>query len=151
MAKQIVLKKLRQIWPDIRDVRDATEPVNISVEDQDRAKGRRKSSGECALARACVRTGIADAALIGAGTSYLKRGTVAIRYSTPESVAREVVSFDRHGDFAPGRDYHLAKMKPSQCFGAREGERRGREDGSRPQKRRAVVIHRTVRIRSQAL
>lgn len=145
LPKNGVLKRLRRYWPQVETVSDATENVMIGVVDEDRAIGKRRDHASCALARACVREGIADAALIGRGTSYLIKGTHAIRYKTPESVAREVVTFDRHGDFAPGQDYHLAKISPGARFGERQGRSRGRDDGSRP--RAHKVVHQTVRVR----
>src|SRR6267378_8137210 len=105
-GKKTVLMRLQRLWPDVYTVEDAQENVIISVLDEDQ-KATRADPGDCALARACVREGIADAALIGKGISYLIKGNLATRYNTPESVAREIVSFDRHGDFAAGKDYHL--------------------------------------------
>lgn len=143
-----VLRRLQRLWPEVDTVEDAQENVIISVLAEDQ-KATRSDPGDCALARACVREGIADVALIGKGISYLIKGNLATRYMTPETVAREIVSFDRHGDFAAGRDYHLGKVSPSARFGHRPYHPTGNKDNSRPQRR--AVLHRTVRVRDAAL
>ena len=48
--------------------------------------------------------------------SYVIKGKSAIRFATPERVQREIVSFDRHQDFAPG-EYHLTPKSPSSRLG----------------------------------
>lgn len=142
-----VLRRLQKLWPEVDTVEDAQENVIISVLSEDQ-KATRADPGDCALARACVREGIADIAIIGKGISYLIKDNVATRYHTPESVAREIVSFDRHGDFAPGKDYHLGKVSPSARLGHRPHHPTGGNDKSRP---RHFVLHRTVRVRDAAL
>lgn len=80
---------------------DATRPVRVDITPEDCVKGTKKAPNKCAMARAFERE--YDGAIISKSVAYLIRGTKATRYTTPQSVAREIVSFDRHQDFAPGR------------------------------------------------
>jgi len=104
-------------FPAVTKIIDARRSLTISVKPIDTSSGRKKDPEQCALAHACVREKIADAAIIGLGYSYLIRGNCAIRYATSQGVAREIVSFDRHQDFATGTDYKLLKISPTSRFG----------------------------------
>lgn len=107
------LDRIRQSFPKVEKVIDATDSIDITVLPEDSVKGRKKDPQACALARACMREKGADGAIIGIAYSYLIRGTVATRYSTSVAVAREITTFDRHQDFAPGDNYKLSKVSPS--------------------------------------
>jgi hypothetical protein len=54
----------------------------------------------------------------------LIKGNTAYRYITPESVVREIISFDRHQDFAPG-DYGLRSPSKSNSLA---GQRNARQE-----------------------
>jgi hypothetical protein len=60
------------------------------------------------MAVACQRMFHADGMIIGKQTAYLIKGTKAVRFSLPESVRKEIVSFDRGSGFEPG-EYQLSK------------------------------------------
>lgn len=92
---------------------DADESVLVTVTKHDNSSGRKKSPSSCALAKACVREMKVDGAIINLGFSYLIKGDTATRFKTSESVGREIVSFDRHQDFAAGKNYRLSKVGPS--------------------------------------
>lgn len=115
LAKTII----KRDFPKVRKIVDATETLNVTVLPQDAATGRKKDPEGCALVRACVRQRIADAAIIGIGYSYLIKGDTAVRYKTSAAVAREITSFDRHQDFAPGTDYKLSKVSEGSRLGSR--------------------------------
>ena len=137
-------RRIRQAFPAVTEIRDATESITINVMDVDTKSGKRKNPQQCALARACMRTHIADGAIIGIGRSWLIKGNVATRYITSVGVAREITSFDRHQDFAAGKNYVLGKVPPSN----REGYKKrpsnpGTTTGTNP-----IAIHRTARIRT---
>lgn len=130
-------------FPQIKEIIDSGQAVQVKVQARDCTDGKKGQPSECALARATRRDYQADGVVIGMSYSYIIRGKKAIRFTTPETVKREITSFDRHSDFAPG-DYHLAPVSPSQ----RLGEKRPKKphSGSRDDKR--VVHHSTVRVRS---
>jgi hypothetical protein len=141
------LGRVRKYFPHVNKVIDARRTVNVSVTKVDSKLGRQKNPADCALAKACVRHG-ADGAIINIGYSYVIKGEVATRYKTSVAVGREITSFDRHHDFAAGRDYKLCKPCPSSRLGYHEGEKRrgGRATGKK--KPLAVHgLHRTSRIR----
>jgi hypothetical protein len=72
------------------------------------------------MAVACKRKFHLDGVIISRSTSYLVKGTIARRFKVPESVSREVVSFDRGSGFSPGT-YELQRVPPSSRFGIRPG------------------------------
>src|SRR5690349_2507973 len=113
------LSRVRKYFPNVKRVRDSTRTISVRVKPIDTKEGHKKDPGGCALARACVREHIADAAIIGIGYSYLIKKGVATRYKTSNSVAREITSFDRHQDFAPGNDYKLSRVSPGSRLGVK--------------------------------
>lgn len=137
-----VPRQIRQLFPSVTRCVDATEPVEISVTKKDCASGEKLSADECAMARAARRQMHADGACIGMSYSYIVSGTTAVRYATPASVAREITSFDRHGDFAPG-EYLLSAIVPSQRLG-----RRHKRKHSGPKNAKRIVHNETVRVRT---
>lgn len=111
--KTNALTRVRKYFPHVNKVKDAKEGVLITVTSQDSRTARKKDPANCALAVACRRQGIADGAIINIGFSYLIKGDVATRYKTSGTVGREITSFDRHQDFAAGRNYRLSRICPS--------------------------------------
>lgn len=144
--KDVLLAKIRKVFPHVTRVVDATESIRINVTDADNVTGRKKDFAECALAKACKRTRVADGTLIGMAYSYLINGNTATRYATSAAVAREITSFDRHQDFATGRNYCLSKISPSNALGRKDprGPRTGHRTGGHPQKK---IVHRTANVR----
>lgn len=102
-----------------------------------------KTIATCALAKAICREWEADHALIGLSFSYVIRGNTAMRFRTPDSVQREIVSFDRGSGFLPG-NYHLGPVPK----GNRLGEKRTKSS-PRKTKRYVQRIHHkeTLKIR----
>lgn len=103
-------------FPATKYAHDAMEPIRIEVSGQDRETSKRSDFTQCAMATALCRACKADGAFIGLSVAWVIFGTEAIRFDVPESVKREVMSFDRHDDFAPGF-YHLAAICPGQRLG----------------------------------
>lgn len=145
MKKLKIPKRIRDNFPAVTTVCDATESIAITVKPVDSSFGKRKDPQKCALVHACKRQHIADGAIIGVGYSWLIKGSVATRYKTSESVAREIVSFDRHHDFAAGVDYVLGKVAPQSRLGVRNNPIHGRNSGK--EKLKIIHAHRTVNIR----
>jgi hypothetical protein len=75
------------------------------------------------MAKALERDKDYDGAIISTSVAYLIKGDKATRFRTPEAVTREIISFDRHADFAPGR-YSLAPPGKSDTL---EGKRKTRK------------------------
>lgn len=137
-------RSLRQMFPDLKTVIDAKRPVEVRVQAKDCAGATPLDLGHCAMARAAMRQYKVDHAVIGLGSSYLIKGTKAIRFKTPASVQREIVSFDRHKDFAPGA-YSLAVVSPSLRFGAQA--RSGKHKAARAAHKARRRIHKTANVR----
>ena len=94
---------------------DADKPVEISVSRKDCKDAKKLNPSECALARAARRELHADGVIIGMQSSYIIKDRIAMRFATPESVRREIVSFDRHQDFAPGDYYLIPKVSVNEA------------------------------------
>src|SRR6266550_1113348 len=139
------LSVLQKTFPQVKKVVDAKESIRINVTSRDSISARKKDPNGCALVHACVREKIADAAIIGIGFSYLIKGSKATRYRTSEGVGREITSFDRHQDFAEGKDYTLSKVGPSSRLGAHKGD--GGPHLEKKKDSRQVLRHHTADIR----
>lgn len=142
---KIILKRLQKTFPKIKEVVDATEPILICVSKKDSKEGKRKDPFKCALAKACVREQKCDGAYIGLNKSFIINGTKATRYTTGTSVGREITSFDRHHDFAEGKNYRLSPIAPS----SRITFKRSKKVREIPQKmnKQYSHFHRTANIR----
>ena len=138
--KVLLPRSVKRLFPQVEIAVDANKAVEVSVSRKDCKDAKRLNPSECALARAARRELHADGVIIGMSTSYLIKGKTAVRFATPESVQREIVSFDRHQDFAPG-DYHLTPKPPTSRLGT---DRRVRPSGSHKTKRK---VHHSARVR----
>ena len=136
-------RSIRRAFPQVTSVVDADGSVEVHVGKKDCDTAEPLNSRECALARAAKREFKVDAAVIGISTSYLIKGTKAIRFNTPPSVAREIVSFDRHSDFQPGT-YKLHPKPPTMRLGHRPGGKKkpGKKHGAKR------THHHTAKIRT---
>ncbi len=137
---------VRKHFPQVNKVVDANDSIIVSVAKEDSVSGRKNDPKQCALAKACVRGG-ADGAIINIGFSYLIKGEVATRYKTSVGVGREITSFDRHQDFAVGRDYVLGKVSPGNRLGYHKGGPSGKPPHKFKKPMPIVHKHRTSRIR----
>ena len=137
-------RSVKRLFPQVATTRDAVRGVHVTVTQKDSDGGKRMKASECALAIAAKRAFEADGVIIGMSVSYLIKGDTAIRYKTPESVSREIVSFDRHHDFAPG-NYALAAIPASQRLGVQYERRHGKDH---PSGRSNRIVHKeTARVR----
>lgn len=98
------LSIVRKYYPNVQSVVDAKKAVAIEVTAEDCRSGKAKSASSCAMARAFERE--YDGAIISLSAAYLIKGNKATRYRVPDSVTREIVSFDRSRKFEPG-EYEL--------------------------------------------
>jgi hypothetical protein len=113
------LNIVKKFFPKVKKVTDADEPAFLEVTEDDSKTGSRRDHNNCAFARACARKFRATGVIISVQTAYIIKGDEAIRYRLPQSVSREVVSFDRNAGFEGGQ-YELSKPVPSQRLGARQ-------------------------------
>lgn len=102
-----------RLFPNVTQAFDADKAIEVSVKPRDCKESTKLDPMECALAKAAKRELKADGAIIGMSTSYIIKGNTAVRFQTTESVQREIVSFDRHGDFEPGEYRLIPKSKNS--------------------------------------
>lgn len=110
------LSIVRQFFPKVKEVSDATEALDIEVTNKDSKSAAVRNHESCAMAVACKRKTKADGVIVSIGTAYVIKGEVAYRYRVPASIQREIVSFDREAGFAEGQ-YKLPPMIPSKRLG----------------------------------
>lgn len=136
-------------FPHLKKCVDAKRPVAIEVKKRDVNNAVPGNEQSCAMALAICREWKADAAIIGMTNSFVIKGSTAIRFTTPESVRREIVSFDRTKDFDPGV-YHLGPISPSQRRGLKRKKRSGgaKPAGSKNAAKRRTFHGETLRVRN---
>lgn len=139
-------RSIRQTFPQVKFVKDAHTAISVNVRKSDCTNATPLDPSECALAKAAKREYRADAAVIGLGTSYIIKGDTAIRYRSGQHVAREIVSFDRHSDFAPG-EYHLTPHSPSVRLGTKQGGKKQKEANHSPKRK----VHHSAKVRDLTL
>lgn len=129
--KQRALGIVREYFPGVNQVSDATKAVTIEVTPKDSVESTVQSHTTCAYAVACKRQMKADGVIIGTKTAYIIHGKRAVRYRMNESVAREIVSFDRQAGFAVGI-YQLRAPSEHECLGAMHSGRTHNPSDRRP-------------------
>lgn len=138
-----------KLFPQVKTAHDAYSPIKIRVLNRDTPAAKQLAPEACAFAKAACRELDADGAYIGLRESCVIVGDKVIRFQTPESVRREIVSFDRHRDFQPG-DYQLSAVLPGRRLGSRKKEpQRWKPSGKKTGKgtKMTGIVHRTVSIR----
>jgi hypothetical protein len=148
MSKQRTFKppqSITAVFPQVKQVIHARKAVNVTVSSEDCEVGKKASTSECALAKATKRQFHADGVAIRLTDSFIIKGSTAIRFKTPETVKREIVSFDRHKDFASGT-YRLSAAPPDWAKPSR------RQGSNKPAKVKSgktnKIVHRTARVRT---
>jgi hypothetical protein len=97
-----VLRIVNRQFPNVTKVEDAKYPLEIEVLKADVTKSKRKDMNQCAMAQACKRVYHADGVIMARSTAYLVKGDLAVRFKVPNTVSREITSFDRGGEFSTG-------------------------------------------------
>src|SRR5437764_848305 len=141
-----VLTKIQKQFPAVLKVIDSDESISISVTEKDTSSARKKDPSSCAMAKACCRQEKLDGAIIGLSYSYLIKGALAVRFRTPNTVQREITSFDRHHDFATGANYRLSRVCDSQKLGHQWGRKSTRK-GTKASSLQYTHTHFTANIR----
>lgn len=117
------LSIVQEYFPEVTDVVDGEVDIQVSVTKKDTTHAKVRNHSACAFAMACKRMFNAEGVngvIVAVKTAYLVRGNLAVRYKLPESVSREVVSFDRGAIFDEGV-YHMNAPAKSSKLGARKG------------------------------
>jgi hypothetical protein len=120
VAKQPGFRSLgivKKFFPQVAHVIDADSNAAIEVTPKDVRDSKRKNHSSCAMAVACRRARDLDGVIISIHTAYMIKGDTATRFTLPQSISREIVSFDRSGDFQPGQ-YYLSPPNPNSRLGA---------------------------------
>lgn len=136
------LRIVQKFFPKVTSVEDGKEETIIEVTKQDSNSAKVKNHESCAYAVACKRALKADGVIVAIKTLYVIRGTDAFRYHIPESVSREIVSFDRNAGFAPGT-YKIKPVSDANKLGAYRGYGPKKTTG-----KKAKFIHQTSGIRT---
>lgn len=143
--RSVALNIIQKYYPNVNRVVDSKKPIVVSVTPEDNKFSKAKSHNKCAMARACQRQEHADGAIISVRSAYVIKGNVAFRYRVPESVSREVVSFDRKSGFSPGT-YQLATYGPNDLIGKKSSG-----VPSKPNSNKKIIRHHTTNIRTSLL
>lgn len=114
------LSTVQKFFPQVKKVVDADKPADIEVTTADATAKGVKNHEACAMAVACKRKFHLDGVVISRSTAYLVRGNRARRFKLPPATAKEVVSFDRGGGFAPGT-YRLSAVGDWAKLGRQQG------------------------------
>lgn len=136
---------VQKFFPKVATVEDAKRGIWVEVTEQDSTSSDAKSHKSCVMAVACKRKQRADGVIISLATAYVVKGSVATRYKIPDSVSREIISFDRGASFSPG-EYMLTAPTPSQKLGG--SSHRGSNMRQRPKPKSIRRQHRTGGVRT---
>lgn len=136
---------VRCYHPEVTEVIDAEQNVEVFVTVADCRNGKNKKPDGCAMAKALMRE--YDGAIISLQTAYLVKGTTAVRYRVPVSVSRELVAFDRHKRFSPGT-YHLSGVPKTARLGQAHSRRPKHNSGGKGKIK--TRVHHTSGVRSLA-
>lgn len=138
------LSTVKKFFPQVKKVVGADTPADIEVTTQDATPKGIKNHETCAMAVACKRKFHLDGVIISRSTAYLVKGRQARRFKLPPATAKEIVSFDRGGGFAPGT-YRLSAVGDWAKLGRRQGSDRPSASGNGSKQR---FRHLTTDIRT---
>lgn len=127
-------------------VTNARRGLELHITTRDCNGGDPKRPSTCAAARAIRRELGAIDCRVHLARVYVRQNKGNwTRYMTPKALAREIVAFDRGGNFQPGT-YALPAPTPSkQATGTRQGTKPKQKKGRRTGKRRVYIATQNVR------
>ena len=108
MSKTYITKRAHD--RELEEV-DAQKPLAIEVTARDIKLAKAQNSKECALSRAVKRAMPVKAAYFLRTTAWLEFSDRMVRYRLPQSVQKEIVSFDRNKMMSVG-EYVLSPVEP---------------------------------------
>jgi len=125
---------------------DASKDLEICVTKNDVSTARKNDPSKCAAANA-IRREMKTEVEVHISRTYVKdnKKKVWVRFLTPNSVGREITSFDRAAIFEPGT-YNLKAPSPGQRLGIHRGKSTNTGKGLK----RSVKQHITANIRESA-
>lgn len=141
-----VVGRIRQFFPQVNRVADSTKSLKVTVTERDCKNAKERKEDDCAMAHALEREVKCDGAIVRPRVAYIIRGDLAIKYQVPESVSREIVSFDRHHDFRPG-EYQLSAVYKCRRSDYKGRSSRGKAGRRHNRTRTPLVAHTTDGIR----
>lgn len=142
------LNTVKKFFPNVKRVVDANTNAYVEVTSKDVSLSKLKNHKQCAMAVACKRKFHLDGVIIAKSVAYLIKGNKARRFHVPESVAREVISFDRGAGFSPGT-YALQKISPQNLMGARTGSNKKVKRNDHSGSIVTRFVHKTDNVRVQ--
>lgn len=122
---------------------DATSDLEIEVKKGDISIARKKDPANCAAANATKRI-LKTEVEVHISRIYVKKNKKWVRYMTPNSISREITSFDRGAAFEVG-EHTLKAPSNSARLGVKQG---AHKKGNNTTKRRAHRV--TMNIRETA-
>jgi hypothetical protein len=123
---------------------DAAEDLQIEIKKGDINTARQKDPANCAAANAAKRV-LHTEVEVHVSRIYVKDKNRWVRFITPESISREIISFDRGAIFEPGEYTFKAPTKGNRLGHYKhEGGERTRS-GTRKKQRLTMNIRETAR------
>lgn len=110
------MKRRKQRLYEGLPVVDATKSLKMTITRTDVKHAKKNDPANCAAAIAYKRK-LNKEVHIFLTRAYVKENKSWTRYMVPESVSREIISFDRGSDFIPG-DYIIKAPVETQKLGA---------------------------------
>lgn len=142
MLGRSALKIVQKYHPGVTRVVDAKHSAKVKVTKRDCDVSTSKAPNACALAHAFGRK--YDGAVISLAVAYLIKGKTATRYRVGSHISRELVSFDRHHDFALG-EYQIYAPTGTEKLGSGHS---GKMNGKRGKGRKYRPTNKTSGVRS---
>lgn len=128
-----------------KPIEDANEPLKITLTKADIKNGVPMDQRACAFAKGICRQEYAANAWVGISQAFVEWTDVVLRYDVPQSVARELVSFDR-SHLAEVGEFHLSPPYPSHRLGNRS---KPTGIAAKPRKKLPRRNHYTANIRNR--
>lgn len=122
---------------------DSTEDLVVHVTRDCVRRAKPMDPTQCAVAKALTKEKGVVSARVQLTRTWIEYPTKIVRYITPESAAREIVSFDRRAGFDTG-DYRLKAPSQHDRIGQR---RKSRLKPDRNHEHTGRTNHRTLMVR----
>lgn len=136
-------------YPEITQVCDALEPMQITLTPRDIASATRKHHTKCAFAHAACSTLGAEAAFIGKEMGCIKLGDTLTRFCFPESVSQQLRMYDATGKCEPSTSYRFSAVPTHRRLGRqqRPPKKNGTKQPNRKNVGKELQRHHTENIR----
>ena len=141
-VRKSVPRSISRLYPNVKFVEESDKYIEVFVSKKDCVDAKEMDPTGCALARAVKKEFHVDAAIIGLSSSYIIKGNKAIRFLIPRSTRQEIVFFDRHHDFEPGK-YLLNPISAAKKLGRHSNSSRKETTNHKPKRE----YHKTSRVR----